>query len=895
MGPSAQALGVPGNLNDVDPAHIQTPEERFSTPGQQALTIAEGIGQGLAGPVATGAEAALSAVGVPGLSPQEQEARAQANPIERYGSEIGAFGASALYGVGEAGLLAKIGHAAEDLSGLSKAQKIARLGVSSGAEFAALQTGNEVSRAINQDPNQTLGSAAINIGLSGILGVGLGAGLGSVSPIWRSFTQKAAEDASVGSAPIADGEDHLTQSILKPKEKETFLKGLTKQKDNAPEIKAAGDLIGAPVSVSQTSASDYVQGMDSALMQSPSVAGVMRRQEIDKGFDAVGNVIDRTLGVTDDSTPFQRGQTIKDQIQNTVDQIYQPLKDAYAERASLGQTIDLPDEARLGQYDKLQELSQKFEKASPDTAKVVRDAAEGLLRQDTVSDLDDFVKVLNEQQRAAQISGNHYTANALNQVIDSLDDFTVGQIAKQSKAIQAQGAEFGEAIGNDINASYKALKARYRDFKEIMGDLASDSKLGKKATTYGGIREVLDSIPNEKLVDKMFDPKNFAGLKRLETNFPDVFQTVIQGKKSDLLRLADGNAKKLLSSIDKLSPEVQELMFNQEERKLLDASRTWIDSLPPNVGPSGTPKGTAYMNAVKELAHPTVSGMIDRLIGSTLIHIRDASIKTALRFATPAELEANKTATEYVKNSMDGNKLLLNATKAFFSGGISIPEKLMPTEKNRDKLKEKLDSMNADPQSAIQVGGNIGHYLPNHASAVGTMVANVQNYFNSIKPREMVTAPLDQKPIVSKADETRYNRQLDIAEQPLLILKHAKNGSLQAQDVQTLSAVYPALRTKMAQELSQNMIEHVNDKKLIPYHERQALSMIMGQPLDSTMMFPSVQAIIHANALQETSQSQAAGKAKAHKASGSELSQINKVASLYNLPNEQRQINKGRE
>ena len=51
--------------------------------------------------------------------------------------------------------------------------------------MAALQTGDEVSKMITQDPNQSLGTAAINIGLSGILGGVGGSVIGSVSPLFN--------------------------------------------------------------------------------------------------------------------------------------------------------------------------------------------------------------------------------------------------------------------------------------------------------------------------------------------------------------------------------------------------------------------------------------------------------------------------------------------------------------------------------------------------------------------------------------------------------------------------------------------------------------------------------------------------------------------------------------
>lgn len=885
-----QGVGEAAGLDERLEQYEQLQKE-YGGVGQQALTALEGAGQGLAGPGATLLEAGLSKAGVPGLSPEAQEMRAKANPVARYGSEIGAFGVSSLYGVGEAGLIAKIGKGAVEAADLAKGATIARAAVAGGTELASLQAGNEISKAINQEPGQTLGSAAINIGLAGVLGAGGGAALGKVGDIWKSYVGHAAEDAGVGAAEIGQGEDHLSRSVLKSKEKSSFIAGLQKQKANAAEIREAGDIIGVPVSSSQTSGSDFVQSMDSALSQSPTISGVARQQEIDRGFEKIGGHVDKVLGSLDESSQYQRGQSIKDQIGKTVDDIYKPLKEQYAARGTVGETIHLPDAARLKQFDNLVEISQKFAKADPSVEKMVRDTAEGVLRQDTIADLDEYLKVLSAQRRNL-VSGqtpNHYAARGLGEAIESLEDFQVNQIARQGKALAGQGAEHAEAIANDIVNQHKALKAKYAQFKEILGDLASDAKLGRRATTAGGIEDVLESIPNEKLVEKMFDPKNSAGLKRLQKNFPDVFKTVIDGKKADIVAAAGGDSKKILENIfgvnrsgaPKLSPEIRDMMFSQEEQRLLKASKTWVESLPKNVGPSGTPKGAAYMEALR--SHP---------LTTIIRNSKDFAIKTLLKFATPAEIEANKVTSEYINSAIKGQKVLDNATKMFFKGSEVVPQHLLPNEKSRDRLKKHLESLNENPENAVNVGGNIGHHLPNHATAAGSLAAQAINYFNSIKPTQPQMAPLDKKPPVNKTAEAKYNRALDIAQQPLMVLKHAKDGTLQAHDIQTLRAIYPDLHNSIVSKLTENLSSHVNSGKSIPYQERRALSMIIGSAMDSTMTPNSAMAIMHANLGQISQQSTRGGPGGQRKASGKELNQINKVNQMFNTGLEQRQMNR---
>lgn len=883
-----EGIGDTSNLDQRLADYEKSAPDR--TFGQQLGAIAEGAAQGLLGPVATGVEAGLSKYGFPGLTPENQETRAKNFPLERYGSEVASFGLSSLYGVGEAGLVAKLGHAAVEASDLAKGAKLTRAAVSGGSELAAIQAGNEVSSAINQDPNQTLGTAAIHMTLAGVLGAAGGAALGVPGKMWSSYTGQAAKDAGVGTAAVSDGEDILSQAIQKPAEKARFLDGLKKQKPNADEIKAAGDLIGVPVSSSQTSASDFVQSLDSALSQSPTIAGVVRKQEIDNGFEKIGNIVDGIMGPVDETSHAVRGQVIKDQIQRKVDELYDPLRAGYASRGETNKAIQIPDNARLKFYDKLTEISQKTGEVDGPGEKVISDIAERMLKQNTAANLDDLISALGNEQRSAYGAQQDHVAHAIGLAQQEIKQFQVKQIALAGKNLEKLGVTGAENIASQAVEEFKTLSKKYADFKDTLTELATGSKLGKGFSTYGRVEHVLEKIPNEKLVEKMFDPKNSSALETMKEKFPEVFESVIKGKRSDMVAAANGNNKSLLDSIfgvnkkgvPNLSPEIRAMMFTPEELQMMKASRTWIESLPKNVGPSGTPKGQAYMSQLNRLVdHP-----LETVIGNS----KDFAIKTLLKFATPQELEKNKALGEYINSSISGEKTLDRAAKAFLKSGEIIPQHLMPNEKSRDRLKKHLESMNENPSSMINVGGNIGHYLPNHAAAAGTIAAVAQNYFNSLKPTQLVRSPLDEKPPVDKMAEYKYNRALDIAQQPLMVLQHAKNGTLQAQDLQTVGALYPSLRGQIASKLSTEMIDHVNAKKPIPYIERQMLSMLIGSPLDSTMTQAAAQSIMISNS---PAQQQAASQhGKPHKASGTTLTQINKVNSMLQTPLEQRQMNR---
>lgn len=177
---------------------FESHEDAYGSTGQQVLTGVEGAAKGLLGPVATLGEKGLSSLGVEGLSPEEQEGRAQENPWVHGLSEAGGFGVGMLAGTGEAGLLAKAGEAVEGLTAAGEANTALRIARDTGdfaaiakakaaadaipfaaklgagaakaaAEMALLQTGDETSKYINDAP-MSVGNTLAHIGLSAMLG-----------------------------------------------------------------------------------------------------------------------------------------------------------------------------------------------------------------------------------------------------------------------------------------------------------------------------------------------------------------------------------------------------------------------------------------------------------------------------------------------------------------------------------------------------------------------------------------------------------------------------------------------------------------------------------------------------------------------------------------------------
>lgn len=203
-----------------------------------------------------------------------------------------------------------------------------------------------------------------------------------------------------------------------------------------------------------------------------------------------------------------------------------------------------------------------------------------------------------------------------------------------------------------------------------------------------------------------------------------------------------------------------------------------------------------------------------------------------------------RSAVNYLNSAIKGGDKLKGATGNLFSGKMNIK----PDAKIRQNLKDHLNDLSLNPEKALDVGGDLNHYLPGHAVNLASMTGAATTYLQGLKPKSISVGPLENPPPASKSAEDSYNRQLDIAEQPLNILKHVKEGNLLPQDLTTIQTIYPSLFKSMVSKANEQLISDKTKGIKISYKQRLSLSMLLGQPMDSSLTQPSMQAVMAANA-----------------------------------------------
>lgn len=187
---SPPAQSIDDALNAAVAPELQS--EKYGSLPQKALTGLESGASVVTGGLSRGIEPLIGeALGSDDLSPEAQDARSSENPLSHIAGGVAGFAT----GVGAAGLIGSAGTAGAAALGLGEGlgSRALASAVKYGIEGALFQGTNEVGKLITQDPSQTLGTAAINIGLSGLLS---GAAGGATNVAANLFASKIAPKLS---------------------------------------------------------------------------------------------------------------------------------------------------------------------------------------------------------------------------------------------------------------------------------------------------------------------------------------------------------------------------------------------------------------------------------------------------------------------------------------------------------------------------------------------------------------------------------------------------------------------------------------------------------------------------------------------------------------------------
>lgn len=834
---SEEAPVAQGSPDFIPDDQFVPDEDKFSTPGQQVKTGLEGVAKGVLGPIAPYIEKHGLHVAASDI-----RAREAANPITSgVGQGIGLVG-GALAGTGEGAVMTRAGELASEAAGLaapvSYAAKVGSSAVKQAAEMAILQGSDEVSKQILNDPETSAQSAIANIGLATALGGAGGAFItGAVSPLWQATAGTKVEKFLGGLKDHLDG----TTRLIMPEQVENAAKTLNVEL--SPELRAG--LSGDPKAAMMFN--------ELREIQHPTITAGLKNLET-RTNDAVLSSIGRSPEEIANYSEAEGGKHAMESFKNEYKAKYEPIAKEFEEvTAPFKEAPVYP--VQLGTLaDKISSMASEKGYLGSDLpqSKVVNAVLD---RLNTVKNANDFAK--------------------LNTTVNNMTkgDFALTQVGRDLKDLisDTHSNTMAYAIGKDaghLMPRYNAVRAAYADLAKLSNAVGSELGLGKFVGPKTLIAKLVEKRSSEQFLSRLSPKGNAEILDLLGEHFPQTLESIRDNELKQLLKPAVLGAKGDQSLNSKiLNNAIERGLAGQPERikfalpngalEKIQAAKTLNDAIPA-MKSSGTAgwqqKMMAYvpqsaMAGVSMLmGHNPVLGYLGGHLGKLLARDMPDAVKLGmLKFMAsdqPIKAEGFKAMVDFLHNSIKGQTLLTKATGNVFKSGTQVlTDSQMPNKADREKLNKIVEKYQEKPDLMLRLtNGQTGHYLPAHQSSLTQSSVQAIQYLQQLKPKPYQGGPLD-KPIGPRPDQvTRYNRALDIANQPAVVLQHIKNGTLQTSDLADLKTMYPAVYSDMANKLSKGMIDKHSDEQHVPYKTRMGLSLFLGQPVDSSMNPMSIQA-----------------------------------------------------
>lgn len=811
--------------------------DKFSTPGQQIKAGAEGLAKGVLGPLAPYLEKKLGAVG------SDIRARAEANPITHgIGEGVGLVG-GALTGVGEGAVLEKAGQLAVDAVGLTKpvsyAAKVGSAAVQQAAEMAVLQSGDEVSKMILRDPEASSESAIANIGLATALGGAGGAFItGAVSPLWKATIGTKVEQVLGGLKDHLDG----TTRLIMPKEVEQAANTLGI--NLSPEMRAG--LSGDPKAAQMFN--------ELREIQHPVITAGLKQLETDTN-EAVLSSLGKSTEEIANYSKAEGGKHAMDSFEKEYKTKYEPIAKEFEE-------ITGPFKESPVYPAQIATLADKITTTAQEKGWLGADIPQNKV-------VDSVMSRLAGIKTADDLAKLNTTINNLTH-----GDFRMNQIRRELKDLvtETQHSAVAFNIGKDapeLMSRYDAVREQYAKFAKMSGEIGSELGLGKFVGPKSLLRVLTEKRSPEQFLNKLSPKGNAEILNLLSKHFPQTLESIRSNELQSLLKPAvlgakgesPINSKILNNAIERMAagePERLKFAMPQSALDKIRAANT-LNSAIPGMKSSGTAGWQQKMmasvpqSALAAVAmitgHNPVFGYIGGHLGKLLARDLPDAIKLGLlKFMAsdqPIKAEGFKSMVDFMHNTIKGQNLLAKATSNVFKSGAQVlTESQMPAKADREKLDKIVTKFQDKPDTLIPhlSKGETGHYLPANQAALTKTSTQALQYLQKLKPQPYKPGPLDPA-IEPRPDEVaRYNRALDIANQPAVVLDHMKHGTLQMSDLQDLKGMYPALYNKMANDLTNAIVNKHHAEEPIPYKTRMGVSLFLGQPMDATMTPMSIQA-----------------------------------------------------
>lgn len=366
-------------------------------------------------------------------------------------------------------------------------------------------------------------------------------------------------------------------------------------KPGADEIAKASERLGAPATRGMLSDDQMIQKLESAVMQTPTQTGQAMADKIKVVNQAMRGKADELF------TPFRSAQTAnqltsqaREQIGQNITQRLKPAVDVYDAVAQKSPNINVAEKSLRRISKNIEQLPYAKIVGTPEHS-FARNINDNLSRIGTLDELRNLKSYVGKMAGDRSVPGT--MRNTAGEIYDKLARLEQNSITLNMIETTRSGRisnSIGKRMVQDLRGANKIYSAASEEFKTI-SEMAGMGKV----RNYADFTRKLESMSDEKMLSKLFQPGNEKLLTQFQKTFPEAFDTMRRAKMNQIyeksLTKGEVSIPKLISNAKKMSPNVKRMLFGEGAEQTLKDIETVYNSIPTRVGPSGTPEGVVYM------------------------------------------------------------------------------------------------------------------------------------------------------------------------------------------------------------------------------------------------------------------------------------------------------------
>lgn len=716
----------------------------------------------------------------------------------------------------------------------------------SGIEATAYGLGQTVTEASLGDPDVNGEKLAHNLVSSALFGGAIGGGVHLLSEAASAIIPKFISDTD--KAAINAGDFGAAVKASDIPNKDGIISGMSNLKPNAEEIKSAAGDLGAPVLAGQISDSKAVQKAQSLLLDGPPTYAAIKQQQLaSEGFQKVQSALDDVLGSESNHTRASLGEALQDSLTSKVTEQVKPINDIYNEIKRNFNVIPVAEEElKKASKDLLNIDILRLAPSGPE-AKLINRVSEEIGNLKSVDDIKQYATYLRNSLSKTASSEEKHVVSVLAGKLGELEENSIVSFAKEHASVG--GAEDRIlSLLNDreaANAHYSIFKDKIQRVGEVLG----------KRRIYGAqdFINFIGEITPEQVSDKLFAKNNSKFLKYFSEQFPEEMDLISQYQKNSIrdAALKDGviNSRQVLKNIDKLQPEVKEILFKPDELNKIQSAKTYLGSFPEKFNPSNTSNATAFRSFFENPIKAAVGNVRDAALSKYIQKAVDTGDQEAIRIANLGQIEreaqkSSRSISSGIKDIFNSSKELKEPLIGFAASKLSMEDR----ENRFNKVISKIGELNNDPSKMLdtldKTTKTMYAHAPQTAQGVNMALSRATQFLASKIPQQDAPAPLSEPPKPSETEISKFERYVKTVEDPMHVLSDVKSGMLTPESMETLQTVYPKLYGEMQQSLMERLIDKKAKKDLskLPYRTKLSLSMFMQQDLDNSLKQPNIMA-----------------------------------------------------